>query len=101
MLRYVTAASLVLAITSMQFRYSEMCIRCSEWSLPCDNVMHDVNVELLCLYVNVCLVRIDSCDDVMFVVYVGILAQAYTCDIANETLRCDMMPKYWVICELN
>ena len=46
MLRFVVPASLPLAI-GMQFSYNEMCIRCSEWSLPCDNVIYDV-------YVNCC-----------------------------------------------
>ena len=73
---------------------SETFTRSSEWSIPCDNMMYDVNVELLCWYVNVCLVRIDGYDDVMYVVRVGTLAQAYTWDIANESLNCDMMPKY-------
>ena len=52
------------------------------------------------LIVNVCLVWIDSYDDVMYVVYVGTLAQAYICNIANESLSCDMTQKCWVICEM-
>ena len=53
------------------------------------------------LIVNVCLVWIDSYDDVMYVVHVGTLAQAYTCDIANKSLSYDMTSKYWVICKMN
>ena len=45
--------------------------------------------------------RIDNYDELMIDVYVGTLAQAYTCDIANESLNCDMTPRYWVIYELN
>ena len=89
-------------------RCSELEIHCSEtftchneWLLPCENVMYDVNVELLCWYVNICSVRIESYDDGMYIVHVGTLAQAYIWDIANESLSCDMMPKCWVICELN
>ena len=61
----------------------------SEWSIPCDNVMYDVSDELSCWYINMCLVRIDSYDDVMYVLHVGTPAQAYTWDIANESLNCD------------
>ena len=59
-------------------RCSETFAHRSEWSLPFDNVMYDANVELLCWYVNVCLVMIDSYNDGMYIVHVGILAQAYT-----------------------
>ena len=80
---------------------SETFTRCSEWSLHCDNVRYNVNVELLCWYINVCLVRSDSYENVRYVVHVGTLAQAYKWGIANKSLSCDMKPKYWVICEMN
>ena len=53
------------------------------------------------LIVNVCLVWIDSYDDVMYVVHVGTFAQAYTWGVANESLSCDMTSKHWVVCEMN
>ena len=56
---------------------------------------------MVVLVVKVCLVRIDSYDDVMYVVHIGTLAQAYTYDISNESLSCDMTSKYWVIYEMN
>ena len=56
-------------------------------------------VELLCWYVYVCLVRIEIYDNVMYVVHVCTPTQAYTWDIAIESLSYDMMSKYWVIYE--
>ena len=94
--------------SELSYCYSEHEIRCnktftcrSEWSLPCGNVMYDVNVELLCWYVNICFVRIDSYENVRYVVHVNTLAQPYTWDIVNESLSYDMTPKYWVTCEMN
>ena len=87
--------------SELEIRYSETFTRRSEWSLSCDNVMYDVNVEFLCWYVNVCLVRIDSYDDEIYIVHIGTFAQAYTCDITNANLICDMMLKYWVTFEMN
>ena len=46
------------------------------------------------------LVRITSFDNLMVDVYVGILTQAYPWDIANKSLNCNMMPRYWVICTM-
>ena len=56
--------------------------------------MCNVIVEILCEYKNVCLLRIASFDNLMVDVYVSTLTQAYTCDIANESLNCDMTPRY-------
>ena len=53
------------------------------------------------MYIYVCLVRIEIHDNVMYVVHVCTLAQAYTWDISIESLNCDMMPKYWVIYEMS
>ena len=58
-------------------------------------------IELLCWYVYVCLVRIEIYDNVMYIVYICTLAQAYTWNIAIESWSCDMMPKYWVIYEMS
>ena len=44
--------------------------------------------------------RIDSYDELMIDVHDGALAYASTCDIANKSLNCDMMPRYWVICTM-
>ena len=43
----------------------------------------------------------DGYDDVMYIVHIGTFEQAYTWDVANEILSCDMTLKYWVICEMN
>ena len=94
MLRLVAVASLAVATVSLKFAAATL-------SLAVVSNHFLVTVELLCWYVNICLVRIDSYDDGMYIVHVGTLAQAYTWDIANESLSCDMMPKYWVICEMN
>ena len=59
--------------------------------------MCNVIVEISCEYKNVCLWRIANFDNLMVDVHVGTHTQAYTCDIANESLNCDM--GYWVICE--
>ena len=45
------------------------------------------------------LLRIASFDNLIVDVCVGTLTQAYTCDIVNESLNYDMMPRYCVICE--
>ena len=73
----------------MRFTAAERLSLAAAILLPCENVMYDVSNELSCWYVNVCLVRIDNYDDMMYVVHIGTLAQAYTWDIANESLNCD------------
>ena len=82
-------------------RYSELEIHCSEtftccseWSLPCDNRMLDIIDNLLGWYLNVCLVRIFSYDNAMYIIHIGTPVQAYTWDITNESLNCDMIAKY-------
>ena len=47
----------------------------------------------------ICLMRIDSYDELMSDVCNGTLTYVYTCDIANESLDFDMTLVYWVICE--
>ena len=46
------------------------------------------------------LLSIDNIDNLMINVHDGILAYAYTCDVANKSLNCNMMPRYWVICTM-
>ena len=43
------------------------------------------------------MLSIDNIDNLMIGMLDGILAYAYTCDVANKSLNCDMMPRYWVI----
>ena len=47
----------------------------------------------------ICLMRIDSYDELMSDVCDDTLSYTYTCDIANESLDFDMTSGYWVICE--
>ena len=47
----------------------------------------------------ICLMRIDSYDELMIDVRNGTLTYVYVCDITNESLDFDMTPRYWVICE--
>ena len=51
--------------------------------------MGDINVEMLCWYDNVCLVRIDRYANMMNNVHIGTPAQAYTLYIANDSLNYD------------
>ena len=53
---------------------------------------------MLCWNVYVCLMRIDSYDELMSDVRDGTLIYTIICDIANKSLNCNMMPRYWVIC---
>ena len=78
MLKSVTAASLAITTVSLLFRCSKTFSRHSERSLLCDILMCDINVEMLCWYDNVCLVRIDNYDNLMNNVHVGTPTQAYT-----------------------
>ena len=78
MFMFIAAVSLVIATASLLFRCSKTFSRHDEMSLLCDIVMCDINVEMLCWYDNVCLVRIDDYDNLMNNVYVGTTAQAYT-----------------------
>ena len=57
-------------------------------------LMCNVVVEILCRYEIECLLRIASFDNLMIDVHVGTPMQAYMCDIANESLDCDMTPRY-------
>ena len=77
-LKFVVAASLVVTTTSLLFRCSETFSCHNERPLLCDILMCDINVEMLCQYDNVCLVRIDSYENLMNNVHVGTPAQAYT-----------------------
>ena len=86
MLKFVAVASLAIITTSLLFRCSETFSHHSGRSLLCNILMGFINVELLCWYDNVRLVRIDRYDNN---VHIGKLAQAYTLDIANDSLHCD------------
>ena len=95
----VAAASLSVATVRLLFHYSEYVSRRNERSLHCSVLMCNVIVKILCEYKNVCLLRIASFNNLMVDVHVGTLTQAYTCDIANESLNCYMTPRYWIIYE--
>ena len=73
MLKSFAAASLAVATASLLFRCNETFPRYNERSLFCD-----INVKMLCWYDNVCLVIIDSYDNLMNSVHVSTPAQAYT-----------------------
>ena len=78
-----------VAVASLLFRCSETFSHHDERSLLCDILMGDINVETLCWYNNVCLVRIDRYDNTMNNVHIGTPAQAYTLEIANDSLKFD------------
>ena len=71
MLMFIIAASLAIATASLLFY-------CSESSLLCDTEICDINVEMLCWYDNVSLVRIDNYDNLMNNVHIGTPVEAYT-----------------------
>ena len=62
-------------------------------------LMFNIIFEILCEYEIECLFRIASFDNLMIHVHVDTLVQTCTCDIANGSLDCDMIPRYWVICK--
>ena len=78
-----------VATTSLLFHCSETFPCHGERSLLCEILLGDINVEMLCWYDNVCLVRIGRYDNTMNDVHIGIPAQAYTVNIANDSLNCD------------
>ena len=88
------AASLSVAIARLLFCCSKYVSRSSERSLLSEVLMYNVTVEILCEHKNVYLLRIASFDNLMVDIHVGTLTQAYTCDIANESLNCDMTQRY-------
>ena len=67
-----------VAAMSLLFCFSETFSHHGERSLLCDILMCDINVEILCQYDNVRLVRIYNYDNLMNNVHVGTSAQAYT-----------------------
>ena len=73
MLKFVAAVSLAVATASLLFHCSETFSCHSERSLLCDILMGDKNVEMLCWYDNVCLMRIDRYDNMMNNVHIGTL----------------------------
>ena len=78
MLKFVAAVSLAVVTAILLFRCSETFSHHSERSLLCDILLCDINVEMLYWYDNVCLVRIDSSENLMNNVHVCTPAQAYT-----------------------
>ena len=98
-----------VAVASLLFRCNETFSRHGERSLLWHIEMCDINVEILCWYDNVCLVRIDNYDNLTNNVYIGTPGEAYTWDIASEILKCidwrqrqdigllNIMSTYWVI----
>ena len=78
-----------ITVTSLLFHCSETFSCHGERPLLCDIFLGDINVEMLSWYDNVCLVRIDRYDNTMNNVHIGTFAQAYTLDIANDSLNCD------------
>ena len=86
--------SLSVAATRLLFRYSEYLSHRNGRSLHCEVLICSLIVEILCEYKNVCLLRIARFDNLMVNVHVGTLTQAYTCDIANKSLNCDMTLRY-------
>ena len=91
--------SLSVAAARLLSYCSEYVSRRNERSLHCEVLICNVIVEILCGYEIECLLRIASFDNLMIDVHVGTLAQDYTGGISNESLDCDMTPRYWVICE--
>ena len=81
------------------FRCNEFVYFYSERSLTCDFWMGYIIFEMLCWNDYICLMRIDSYDELMSDVRNGTLTYVYTYDIANKSLDFDMTPGYWVICE--
>ena len=65
MLMFVAAVSLAVATASLLFHCSETFSHHGERSLLCEILLSDINVEMLCWYNNVCLVRIDKYDNTM------------------------------------
>ena len=43
------------------------------------------------------MLSIDNIGSLMIGMLDGILVYAFTCDVTNKSLNCDMMPRYWVI----
>ena len=62
--------------------------------MPCNFWMCYIIIEMLYWNNYVCLMRIDSYDELMSDVRDVTLTYAYMCDIANESLDCDMTPRY-------
>ena len=89
MLKFVVAASLAIASASFLFSCNETFSHHGERSLLCVILMGDTNVEILCWYDNVYLVRIDKYDNTMSNVHIGTPAQVYTLDITNDNLSCE------------
>ena len=89
MLKLIAVVILNVAAVSLLFYYSKK-------SLLCDTLMCDLIVEVLSWYDNLCLMRIDSTDNLTNDIHVDTSAQAYTWDIANESLSWDISWLNWL-----
>ena len=97
LLRFFAEARLVVAAASLLFRCSKSICCHNERSLPCHNLMCNIIVEMLCRYGMVCLLSIDNIDNLIIDVDVVHLNTLNINDIANRSLSCNMLPRYWVI----
>ena len=95
LLMFTIAASLYVATARLLFCCSEFVFHRSERSLPCDFFWTCcIIIEMVCWNGYVCLMRIDSYDELMIDVWDGTLTYAYTCEITNESLDFNMTPRY-------
>ena len=94
MLILATAASLFVTTARLFFRCSEFVFRLNERSLPYDFCTCCIIIEMLYWSDYICLMRIDSYDELMSDARNGTLTYAYTCGIANESLDFDMTLRY-------
>ena len=86
MLILAAGMSLFFAAVRLLLRYSEFVFRHSEMSLPCDFWTCYIIIEMLYWNNYICLMRIDSYDELMSDVRNGTLIYVYTCDISKERL---------------
>ena len=99
MLKLVAAAILNVAALSLLFCCSETVPLRNEKSLLCGTLICDLIVKVLCWYDNVCLMRIVSIDNLTNNIHVDTPAQAFTWDIANESLSWDINWLNWLQCQ--
>ena len=77
-------SELVFHCSELLFRSSEFVFCPSEMSLPCDFWMCYIIIEMLYWIDCICLISIDSYDELMSDVRNGALTYVYTCDIATR-----------------
>ena len=100
MLILAAAASLFIAAARLLFLCNAIVFRHNEKSLPYD-FFWTCYIIMEMLYWNdyICLMRIDSYDELMSDVRNVTLTYVYTYDIASKSLDFHMTLGYWVICE--